>query len=205
LRPTVFFLGGGPGVSNIKNKPPEQWLKDFDVVVLEYRGVGRSSLVLKTPHFARGLLRHGEGTPDRQFTDLDKTGNSHARRLLTEAAWNYHFKPRICRQAQQRQQNLPEHILGATAQALAFYGGVPQFIAPDNPRALVTAAERYEPVLTQTVQDFARHYGCSVLPARLPPAGLGPWLSSACCRKPSSYSRSTRLVPSSRVSRERKV
>ncbi len=56
--------------------------------------------------------------------------------------------------------------LGATAQALAFYGGVLQLIVPDNPRALVTVAERYEPVLTQTVQDFARHYGCSVLPAR---------------------------------------
>jgi transposase len=56
--------------------------------------------------------------------------------------------------------------LGATAQALAFYGGVPQLIVPDNPRALVTKADRYEPQLTETVQDFARHYGCSVLPAR---------------------------------------
>ncbi|MDO8651673.1 MAG: IS110 family transposase [Undibacterium sp.] len=41
---------------------------------------------------------------------ITKTGNSHARRLLTEAAWNYRFKARICRQAQQRQQALPEHI-----------------------------------------------------------------------------------------------
>lgn len=56
--------------------------------------------------------------------------------------------------------------LGATAQALTFYGGVPQLIVPDNPRALVTVADRYEPKLTDTVLDFARHYGCSVLPAR---------------------------------------
>ena len=56
--------------------------------------------------------------------------------------------------------------LGATAQALAFYGGVPQPVIPDNPRALVTKADRYEPLLTDSVQDFARHYGCSVLPAR---------------------------------------
>ena len=56
--------------------------------------------------------------------------------------------------------------LHATARALAFYGGVPQLIVPDNPRALVTVANRYEPVLTDTVCDFARHYGCSVLPAR---------------------------------------
>ena len=56
--------------------------------------------------------------------------------------------------------------LGATAKALAFYRGVPQLIVPDNPRALVSKAERYEPVLTETVRDFARHYGCSILPAR---------------------------------------
>jgi transposase len=56
--------------------------------------------------------------------------------------------------------------LGATAQALNFYGGTPQIIVPDNPRALVAVADRYEPKLTETVLDFARHYGCSVLPAR---------------------------------------
>ncbi len=41
---------------------------------------------------------------------ITKTGNAHARRLLTEAAWNYRFKARIGRQAQQRQQELPEPI-----------------------------------------------------------------------------------------------
>ena len=56
--------------------------------------------------------------------------------------------------------------LAATGRALSFYGGVPQLIVPDNPRALVTKADRYEPLLTDSVQDFARHYGCSVLPAR---------------------------------------
>lgn len=56
--------------------------------------------------------------------------------------------------------------LSASAKALTFYGGVPQLIVPDNPRALVTKADRYEPTLTDTVRDFARHYGCSVLPAR---------------------------------------
>jgi transposase len=63
--------------------------------------------------------------------------------------------------------------LGATAQALAFYGGVPQLIVPDNPRALVAQANRYEPKLTESALDFARHYGCSMLPARLPPARQG--------------------------------
>ena len=56
--------------------------------------------------------------------------------------------------------------LGAMARALSFYGGCPQLIVPDNPRALVSSACRYEPKLNDTVRDFARHYGVSVLPAR---------------------------------------
>ena len=35
--------------------------------------------------------------------------------------------------------------LGATAQALCFIGGVPQLIVPDNPKALIANADRYEP------------------------------------------------------------
>jgi transposase len=41
---------------------------------------------------------------------ITKAGNAHARRLLTEAAWNYRFKPRIGRQAQRRQEALPQAI-----------------------------------------------------------------------------------------------
>jgi transposase len=56
--------------------------------------------------------------------------------------------------------------LQATAQALKFYGGVPQLIVPDNPKAMISKADRYEPKPNASVQDFARHYGCSILPAR---------------------------------------
>ncbi|MEC5215029.1 transposase [Polaromonas sp. CG_9.5] len=56
--------------------------------------------------------------------------------------------------------------LGATAQALRFFGGVPLLIVPDNARALIANPDRYEPRANETVHDFARHYGTSVLPAR---------------------------------------
>lgn len=56
--------------------------------------------------------------------------------------------------------------LESTAKALGFYGGVPQLIVPDNPRALIADANRYEPRSNDTVLDFARHYGTSILPAR---------------------------------------
>jgi transposase len=41
---------------------------------------------------------------------ITKTGNAHARRLLTEAAWNYRFQARIGRRAQQRAEDLPQAI-----------------------------------------------------------------------------------------------
>ena len=56
--------------------------------------------------------------------------------------------------------------LGSTARALTFFGGVTQLIVPDNPKAMIADANRYEPRANETVQDFARHYGTSVLPAR---------------------------------------
>ncbi len=56
--------------------------------------------------------------------------------------------------------------LESTARALDFYGGGPQLIVPDNPRALISEANRYEPRGNDTVLDFARHYGTSFLPAR---------------------------------------
>jgi transposase len=56
--------------------------------------------------------------------------------------------------------------LHGCARALSFFGGVPQLIVPDNPRAMIANPNRYEPRTNDTVADFARHYGTSVLPAR---------------------------------------
>lgn len=56
--------------------------------------------------------------------------------------------------------------IGAMVRALEFIEGVPQLIVPDNARALITEPDRYEPRASETVLDFARHYGTSVLPAR---------------------------------------
>jgi len=56
--------------------------------------------------------------------------------------------------------------LESTSRTLSFIGGVPQLIVPDNPKAMIADANRYEPRANDTVLDFARHYGTSVLPAR---------------------------------------
>lgn len=58
-----------------------------------------------------GLVPSEHSSGDRVSRgSITKTGNAHARRLLTEAAWNYRFKARIGRRAQQRQRDLPEPI-----------------------------------------------------------------------------------------------
>src|SRR5262252_270102 len=62
-------------------------------------------------------------------------------------------------------QTLPDWI-GAHGRALAFFGGVPRQIVPDNPKVGVLRANWYEPGLNPTYQDFATHYGTAILPAR---------------------------------------
>ena len=62
-------------------------------------------------------------------------------------------------------QRLDDWIEGMV-RALHFYGGVPALVVPDNATAVIASADRYEPRANDTVQDFARYYGTSVLPAR---------------------------------------
>jgi transposase len=57
--------------------------------------------------------------------------------------------------------------IGSHVRALAFLGGVPEVIVPDNLKSAVSKAHRYEPDLNPTYQDFATHYGLAVIPARV--------------------------------------
>ena len=56
--------------------------------------------------------------------------------------------------------------LSGLERALIYIGGVTALIVPDNPRALVTHANRYEPELNRTTAEFAAHYRTVILPAR---------------------------------------
>jgi transposase len=51
----------------------------------------------------------------RRLGAITKTGNSHARRVLIEAAWNYRFPPRITKPLQKRQE-----LQLATVRAIAW-------------------------------------------------------------------------------------
>jgi transposase len=76
-------------------------------------------------------------------------GYSHA--IYAEATWT---------------QTLPDW-LGAHSRALAYYGGVPEVVVPDNLKSGVTTPHRYEPELNRAYAEWAAHYGVAVLPARV--------------------------------------
>ena len=62
-------------------------------------------------------------------------------------------------------QSLPDWI-GSHVRTFAALGGVPEIVVPDNLKAAVTRAHRYEPELNRTYTDLAQHYGFAVIPAR---------------------------------------
>ena len=62
-------------------------------------------------------------------------------------------------------QSLPDWI-GAHVRALNYIKGCPEIIIPDNLKAGVNKAHRYDPDLNKTYQDFALHYQVAIVPAR---------------------------------------
>ncbi|WP_245949435.1 IS21 family transposase [Echinicola strongylocentroti] len=62
-------------------------------------------------------------------------------------------------------QTIPDflHVLGCCMEQL---GGVPQLLVPDNLKAAVNKADKYEPGINRALEDFANHYGTAVVPAR---------------------------------------
>jgi transposase len=63
-------------------------------------------------------------------------------------------------------QTLPDWI-AAHQRAFHFFGGVPELVVPDNLKAAVRKAHRYEPDLNVTYAELAAHYGTVVIPARV--------------------------------------
>jgi transposase len=50
--------------------------------------------------------------------------------------------------------------------AFEFFGGVTKITVPDNLKAAVVKADRYEPQINKSYQEFAVHYGTAIIPTR---------------------------------------
>ncbi len=56
--------------------------------------------------------------------------------------------------------------IDAHIHAFKYFGGVTQFVIPDNLKSAVTKSNRWDPVLNRTYRRLAQHYGFTILPAR---------------------------------------
>jgi hypothetical protein len=57
-------------------------------------------------------------------------------------------------------------VVDALIRAFEYFGAVPQRLVIDNFKAAVSKAHRYDPTLTQSFRDFAKHYGVLIEPCR---------------------------------------
>lgn len=62
-------------------------------------------------------------------------------------------------------QQLPDWI-DSHVRCFEYMGAVAALLVPDNLKAAIKRACRYEPECTSTYEDLARHYGTAILPAR---------------------------------------
>jgi transposase len=122
--------------------------------------VGRLDLVMRQYHRA-GETLFVDYAGQTMEVITPPTGEVHAASIFIAVlgASNYTFVEATW------SQNLKDWIAShvRTFEAL---GGVPQVLVPDNLKAAVNRAHRYEPELNRTYADMAQHYGIAVIPAR---------------------------------------
>ena len=59
------------------------------------------------------------------------------------------------------------HWIGGHVRAMAFFGGAPKIVRPDNLKSGVKSPNYYEPEINPSYQELAEHYHMAVLPARV--------------------------------------
>ena len=59
-----------------------------------------------------------------------------------------------------------EDFVAALNRCLQYYTGVPKGIVTDNLKAAVIRTDRFEPQLNRVLEDFANHFGTTIIPAR---------------------------------------
>ena len=59
-----------------------------------------------------------------------------------------------------------ENLIRCLENAFWHFGGVPKTLVPDNLKAAVVKADRYDPDLNPKLQSFCQHYGTTLLPTK---------------------------------------
>jgi len=110
---------------------------------------------MECPPGAEGQVDFGRGAPvevdgRRKFPHLLRVVLSHSRKGHSTAV----------------RRQTTEDFIRALEDAFWTMGGVPRTLVIDNLRAAVTKADWYDPELNPKVQEFCRHYGTVILPAK---------------------------------------
>lgn len=98
----------------------------------------------------------GKGAPvigsdgRRRRTHVFRIVLSHSRKAYSEAVF----------------RQTADDFIRCLENAFRHFGGVPRTLVPDNLKAAVTKADRFDPDLNPKIQAFAEHYGTVLLPTR---------------------------------------
>lgn len=65
-----------------------------------------------------------------------------------------------------RSQSIEDFIYALVC-CLAFLGGVPIILVPDNLKSAIIKANKYEPDVNRALEDFCNHYNMAVIPTRV--------------------------------------
>jgi len=102
-----------------------------------------------------GQVDFGRGAPieidgKRKYPHAFRIVLSHSRKGYSEVVW----------------RQTTENFIRAMENAFWAFGGVPKTLVIDNLRAAVTKADWYDPELNPKIEEFCRHYGTVILPAK---------------------------------------
>ena len=125
----------------------KQWCTRIDLVLRQrYRGGEKVFVDYAGPHFEVVDQESGDVREVMVFVG----GMAASNYTFVDLTWS---------------RSLPDWTL-SHVRMFEFLGGAPELVIPDNEKAAVRKASRYEPWLNGTYQELAVHYGTAVLPAR---------------------------------------
>ena len=125
----------------------KEWRGRLDVVLRQrYRGGEKAFVDYAGPKFEIVDRRTGELRGVMVFVGVLAASNY----TFVDVTWS---------------RSLPDWTM-SHVRMFEFWGGAPELVIPDNEKAGVHKASRYEPVLNPAYQELATHYGTTVLPAR---------------------------------------
>ena len=122
---------------------------------------GKLDVVLRHHHRAGEQMQVDFAGPTVPVVVNQTTGEVREAQIFVAvlAASNYTYAEAVWA------QDLPSWI-NCHCRAFEFFGGVPEVVVPDNPKAGVKRACRYEPDLNPTYQEMATYYGTVIIPTR---------------------------------------